>query len=208
MKQEPILAYENSFEIDRLTAMVHDRLAKLNAVVDEFHQLGLGQVTNTELFPLVTKTTQFVKDKTLSTIVELPSYGGFKMKPEAFLDTLELPDLSGLYEACRGFKKQCQNIQYDMMFYRMKGKVVEINSEILRARIDAFRIYAATPKEQGVFNAYQALIDAYGLLDGAVRQYVAPGGLDNFNLQRLIEKDHKGKFTINENVYRQLCGKF
>jgi hypothetical protein len=208
MKQEPILAYENSYEIERLTGMVLENLGHMETIVHEYHKLELGTLTNFELLPLVTNTTAFVREKMLVTITELPSYGGLKMRPEAVLDTLELPDLTVLHKACRSFKKVSTTIQYDIGFFRMKGKSVELNQELFKARLDAFRIYAITPKEQAMFTAYKGLIDAYSALDIAAKQFVAPGGLDNFNLQRLIEKDNRGRFILNENIYRQFCGKF
>jgi hypothetical protein len=208
MKQEPVLAYENSFEIERLQNLVQENLGHMETIVHEYHKLELGTLTNFELLPLVTNTSTFIREKMLTTIVELPSYGGLKMRPEAVLDTLELPDLTVLHKACRAFKKVSTTIQYDIGFFRMKGKSVELNHELLKARLDAFRIYAVTPREVAMFNAYKGLIDAYSALDMAAKQFVAPGGVDNFNLQRLIEKDNQGRFILNENIYRQFCGKF
>jgi hypothetical protein len=202
------LVSENVGMVRHLTALHNETLSRLNQINDEYKKLNFGPLDTPELKSLFHHTDIFVKDQAANMIGELPSFNGFKMKREAFLETIELPDTSSIKAKIGALKDYWQRNHSNAVLldsFEMYEGDVRIIEEKFVAALDGHRIFATTEKEKETFTAMDNILKAYKALDAIVKKNIQGcSGLNNWEKEKYLKMSMEGNLEINSELYQTI----
>lgn len=178
--------------------------SQLKQVIVEYNKFDLDPFEPEILNQLLADPIAFVREQCLSRI-EVPAIGGFKMKREALLDSLDLPDMNPLQKAVETIKKYnlTPGAYFDLPgdFIITDGEV-STKEEVRKAIAEGFRLYAEKPNELEAADAYIAFINAWRKLDKMLRSRHAQR-LQNQHVNQYLNVLGE-EVDFREDFYRQL----
>jgi hypothetical protein len=166
----------------------HDGKQPLQAIVDAFNQLGIGDVTGIEeLSKLMDanpgarnfgeKLDDFVTNKISSQVndADLPKLGLFRMKKKAAISMLETPDLSPFIDV---MSENFDQAARALPLAGMKNGSVILAKAKHTAMIQRYTVEAETPQEKDVLKKLHSII-------GTIQELHDSGALADRNIQQL-----------------------
>lgn len=161
-KNTPIFWHDATNYQKRLSE-IHDEQTKLQRVLNEFLALDLPIKVKTisDLQDLINEGEEFVKDAIARTL-EPKTFGPFKMRPRAMVDTLELPSMSLLTESINnvGGAKRLRFLHH----LKLEGDAVVFPEAQKKLVEEAYTMTAQDDEEVAAINALKQLADAVGAL--------------------------------------------
>lgn len=152
--------YSDDSAIKKLEEAVVQIQPAMQAVVDEAAKLGVP-VTNETFDNAVTDPETYAKNE-LTKDIEV-SAGPFRMKREALIDALELPDMSGFLRAVRNYREKTESGRGAgaREVLEIDKDTVTVNQEKLEEAIDHFKKYLTTPEQIEVYKFLETFVDAF-----------------------------------------------
>lgn len=203
--------------VKQITKLHTETLTRLNQIHDEYKKLALSPINTVELKHLIHHTDNLIKSKCEELIGELPSYGGLKVKKEALMDSLELPNYSAITAKVRELREFWNKNEGNPLIldrFEMQSGQVVLNEASLTVFIDSKRLYAVTEREKEVFTAMKNFLDAYNALDDVAKKYMGGALKDRYGrnpflpfiyTEAVFDNDN-GKPAIKIDLYNTLKG--
>jgi hypothetical protein len=205
-----VLLHENKAGIEDYKTHVQICGESLSRVYEEYTKLNLGELGADELYKLLADPTGFVKSKIAEQIGEVPSFGNFKMKTSALIDSIELPDTSPLEQAVsflNQFAKKHHVINELFGFFHVDEGKVTVNETRLNQGIEQFRVYASTPEEIEAANAYKSFMEYYKKLDSIMKSRGHFDGMTRQTQNNLFLRNiADNSLEFNPHFYQILIG--
>lgn len=158
-----------------ITTVHNETLTRLTRIYEHYKKLDLQDIDTNELKHLVHHTDNFVRSKVEQLVGDAPSFGGFKMKKQDFINSLELPDYRNISTEVFALKDYWKKQDVDGLIlnnFLVVGNAVVLDEERLHDQIDSKRIYAITEREIEVYQALNNFLTGYNELDAVTQKYL------------------------------------
>jgi len=188
MKMKKILVHCNQSQLENKLKELKEGVEKIQPLLDEFKSLDLFKINDlSDLKNLIDYKEKYVRER-LAQEIEVPKFGSLKMKPEAFIATLELPSfnkLNSLADACTPF-------MYKLSYYELNDNTISIPNHAIEELQNAYSVFATTAKQLRFHEAHKKAAIALQELDSAYK--------DVFGIE--IDRDAKfsSYFLMNNSI--------
>jgi hypothetical protein len=202
------LVQESKGIIRHLTTVHNETLNRLNEITEDYKTLGFAPLDSDSLKTFFHHTDAFIRKQAENLIGEIPSFGGYKMKKEDFLNTLELPNTTSIKAKIQALKDYWQRTNSNAIIlnnFDVKENAVVINEDRFNAALDAHRVYATNEKEIKVFEVMHNALQSYLDLDKVVTEFIqGSSGLKNWRPLHFLKMNNEGELEINLDFYKQI----
>jgi hypothetical protein len=198
---ESNLVFRNEKIISETSENFIKNIPLFQNVVDQFAVLNVGSIsTRDELIEAVESPETFLMAKITNHVEnEKPTFAGLKIKPEKFIELMDIDDRERFLQSCRNAKL---TIRYFVELGTIKKGKVEADLKLTEALIKRNEIYALTDKQKAIFaamkeisNSMQVLIDV-----GAFQKFA----WDRY-LSALVRQNTFGKFSLNSETFSMIA---
>lgn len=179
----------------------------LQAAVDEFKKLELGDLETSDLEILVPSSRELLESKVLAKIeADMPSYGGFKINKAAFLKQLTLPfDPVFFHNACKDAYTHFNNFKIQFSYFLLKNGSVQINQKEIQRLKDGHTVYADCENSSACHNEFKNFLESYARFNQFL---IGLGMIDytggKFNPGMWFKFDQEGNMVINPDIFQQV----
>lgn len=189
---------KDEHKINALKESVQNGREQWQKLFDQNKSLGLIKIKSLEdLSQLAANGETFIRERIAN---ELPaqSFGAFKLKREAAVSLLELPDFTELNEVA----DECKSAP-STQYYKLSGDTVTINQDELDKAIQSHTLTAKTSGQIALWKAHNEASAALNKLN----QLLSEGMDRQLTLDKSLFRVDQGKVIPNTFFY-QRNGKF
>lgn len=206
MNTEPVLVYSDEPAIEAFQSAVAVTGATLQRVLDEYAALKIGALEPGDLPALLGDPSTFVHDRLLARIPEQKNIGGFAVKKEAVLSTMDVPSTARLEEAVKTLQLFLSRTPLLNIYTHLTitdGKV-ELNVPAIRTTAQVYNVWATSENEVDAALELNAYISAFKRFDKWLKARNLYGGLLNVTRNQLFTIDENSEPKLNLNFYHSI----
>ncbi len=168
MKAENVI-FRNDPAINEAMSQFKQGEKPLQAVLDAFNNLGIGNITDLEELAKLVRISpsdrhfgqqldDFIAAKMGSQIADadIPTFGMFRLKKRAAIDLLQKPDLTNFVEV---FGLNCVTAQRALHLAKLEKGRISLDKQKHADLISRHTVQAETPKEMEVLRKLHAILE-------------------------------------------------
>jgi len=198
---ESNLVFRNEHVISLTSELFIKNIPLYQNVVDSFTALNIGSLTTREeIIEAVESPETFLMAKITNHVeTTKPTFAGLKIKPEKFIELMDIEDRERFLQCCRNAKP---TIKYFVELGNIKKNNVEADLKLTEALIKRNEVYAYSDKQKAVFAAMKEISNSMQVL-------VDVGAFGKFQWDRyisaLVRMNTFGKFSLNSETFSMIA---
>lgn len=156
--------YTDSHQLNQHLKTIEDAASRLQAIVNDFHELNVGTLTSmSDLVNLVKDPETYIKHVLEQAISEdtsvvsglLKNVLGVGLSKRKIVDLLEIPDLDGL-------KQKCSNVKHelDTQYLSLESGSLVVTKDSRQRLVEMYSVCASTDQQHAFVKAHTEAITA------------------------------------------------
>lgn len=207
---EKLLIHRDEKIISNERKKVDSAPAQLQPFIDEAKKLEFV-LTTENFWEAVIHPESFAKKEFTKKIESVPEHGGFKVKKEILIDTLELPNISAFVSTAKKVKDFFNLQVISTAFIKIENDKAVVNEIEFNSFIESRSIYISAPEEIKVWNAAKKMTDALNEYSEVLKEMCGVKSISPFHVQEFIDMENVNgveRFCPNFGTFHNLTKKF